>query len=101
MAKDNEKKDAVQAAENAGEQKVVKDTKAATKKSAPKEKGKKTGFWKGVRQEMSRVIWPTRQELGQYTVLTVAFCALFAVGFWLIDTGFLAVLKAMFGVTLS
>ncbi|WP_353888737.1 preprotein translocase subunit SecE [uncultured Eubacterium sp.] len=50
---------------------------------------------------MSRVIWPTRQELGQYTVLTVAFCALFAVGFWLIDTGFLAVLKAMFGVTLS
>lgn len=58
-------------------------------------------YWKGVKREMGKVIWPTRKELGSYTVVVIATCALFALGFWLIDTGWLTALKAALGVTLS
>ena len=58
-------------------------------------------YWKGVKREMSKVVWPTRKELGSYTVVVIATCALFALGFWLIDTGWLTALKAALGVTLG
>lgn len=58
-------------------------------------------YWKGVRQEMKKVVWPTRQELGLYTVVVIFTCAVFALGFWAIDSGFLAILRAVLGITLS
>lgn len=58
-------------------------------------------YWKGVKREMGKVVWPTRKELGVYTGVVIATCAVFALGFWLIDTGWLAALKAMLGVTLG
>jgi len=58
-------------------------------------------YWKGVKLEMSKVVWPTRQELGSYTVVVVLTCAAFALGFWAIDTGVLAALRAVLGITLS
>ena len=58
-------------------------------------------FWKGVKLEMSKVVWPTRKELGTYTAVVIATCAAFALGFWAIDSGFLAILRAVLGITLS
>ena len=65
---------------------------------------KKTGliaYLKGVWQEFSKVVWPTREELATDTVAVFACVLFFAVGFWLIDTGFLAALKGILGITLS
>jgi preprotein translocase subunit SecE len=65
---------------------------------------KKVGFGeylKGVRIEMKKVIWPTKKETVSYTTVVILTCAVFALGFWLIDTGVLAALKAVLGVTLS
>lgn len=65
---------------------------------------KKTSFseyLKGVKVEMKKVVWPTKKEVGSYTAVVIAVCAIFALGFWLIDTGTLAALKAVLGVTLS
>lgn len=73
---------------------------AGTKKKDDKKPGYRE-YWKGVRLEMSKVVWPTRQELATYTGVVIATCAVFALGFWLIDTGFLAALKAFLGITLS
>ena len=58
-------------------------------------------YLKGVRQEFRKVVWPTREELVTDTVVVFACVIFFAVGFWLIDTGFLAALKGILGITLS
>ena len=58
-------------------------------------------FLRGVRQELKKVVWPTKEELTTDTIVVIACCAFFALMFWLIDTGFLAALKGILGVTLS
>ncbi len=69
-----------------------------------KQKTNKGGFFaylRGVRQELKKVVWPTREELLSNTVIVFAVCAFFALAFWLIDTGFLALLRHVLGVTIS
>lgn len=68
--------------------------------SKPK-KGGLIAYLKGVRQEFSKVVWPTRDELVTDTVVVFGCVIFFAVAFWLIDTGFLAALKGILGITLS
>ena len=58
-------------------------------------------YFKGIKLEMSKVVWPTRKELGSFTAVVIATCAVFALGFWLIDTGVLAALRAVLGITLN
>lgn len=77
--------------------------KSQTKKAASS-KAKKGGireYFRGVRKEMSKVVWPTKKELGSYTVVVIATCAVFALGFWLIDTGILAALRGILGITMN
>ena len=57
-------------------------------------------YFKGVKLDMKKVIWPTKKETTSYTAVVIVTCALFALGFWLIDTGVLAALRAVLGVTL-
>lgn len=86
-------------------------TKASAYQAAAKRQGqnkkndkKKGGFLaylKGVRQEFRKVVWPTREELTTDTVVVFACVIFFALAFWLIDTGFLAALKGILGITLS
>ena len=69
-----------------------------------KEKKKKGGFgedYRGIKTEMKKVVWPTKKEMVSYTGVVILTCAVFALGFWLIDTGVLAALRAVLGVTLS
>lgn len=79
--------------------------KSSAKKSQnSKKEGKKGGliaYLKGVRQEFRKVVWPTREELSTDTIVVFACVIFFAVAFWLIDTGFLAALKGILGITLS
>ena len=67
-------------------------------KNKPKEKREK-GRWKeyfrGVKLEMRKVVWPTRPELGSYTVVVLAVCAAFALLFWGVDSAVLAGIKAI------
>ncbi len=68
-----------------------------------KEKKKRASFgeyFKGVRTEIKKVVWPTKKELVSYTAVVVMTCAVFALGFWLVDTGVLVALKEILGVTL-
>lgn len=73
----------------------AKNSKKAAQKGSIKE------YFKGIKLEMSKVVWPTKKELGSFTVVVIATCAVFALGFWLIDTGVLAALKAVLGITLN
>lgn len=84
---DNNKKEAVQNSEK--------------KQSQKKERTGLIAYLRGVKQEFSKVVWPTREELTTDTVVVFACVGFFALMFWLIDTGFLAALKGILGITLS
>ena len=56
---------------------------------------KKPSFWKGVRTELKKVVWPTMKELGSFTVVVLATCAAFALVFWAVDSGVLAAIRAV------
>ena len=77
---------------------AMAEKRANQRKSQPKqkrEKGRMREYFKGVRLEMKKVVWPTRKELGAYTVVVLATCAAFALLFWGVDSGVLAAIKAI------
>ena len=85
---------------------ITKTAQASANKKSQnsKNQGKKGGliaYLRGVRQEFKKVVWPTREELTTDTIVVFACVIFFAVTFWLIDTGFLAALKGILGITLS
>ncbi|WP_373779243.1 preprotein translocase subunit SecE [Glaesserella sp.] len=47
---------------------------------------KAIGFIKEARQELRKVVWPTRQESTQTTLIVVAVCVLVALALWGIDS---------------
>ncbi len=81
--------------------KQAADQASAKKQSQGKKRTGLIAYLRGVRQEFSKVVWPTREELTTNTVVVFACVAFFALAFWLIDTGFLAALKGILGITLS
>ncbi len=86
------------------EKSAVQKAAETAKKSANKKNQKNESaadFFQGVRHELSKVVWPTRQELISYTIVVIATCTVFAVGFWLMDLGVLEALKQVLGITLS
>ena len=87
---------------------LAKAAAASAKKQSQNQKnkgGKKSGgliaYLRGVRQEFRKVVWPTRDELTTDTIVVIGCVIFFAAAFWLIDTGFLAALKGILGITLS
>ncbi len=86
-----------------GADKLAKQTAQASakKQSQNSKKGGLLAYLRGVRQEFRKVVWPTREELTTDTIVVIGCVVFFAVAFWLIDTGFLAALKGILGITLS
>jgi preprotein translocase subunit SecE len=97
MANSNKKKTGDDTAKRMDQAKKM----AASRANQKKQKGSVKEYWKGVRTEMSKVIWPTKKELGAFTVVVIVTCAFFALGFWAVDSAWLAALKALLGVTLG
>ena len=79
--------------------KLDKDSK---KKKEPKKKddkkatkNKKTSFFKEVKNEMSKVKWPSKKDMFKYSVATILFIIFFALFFYLIDL-VMALLREVF-----
>lgn len=58
------------------------------------------GYFKGVKTEIKKVVWPTRHELASYTGVVIVTCAFFGLAIWAVDSGILAALRAVLGITL-
>ena len=65
-----------------------------------RQRGSLKEYFKGVRLEMKKVVWPTKSELWAYTGVVIAMSVFFAVAFWAIDSGVLAALKGLLGITM-
>ncbi len=74
---------------------TVKKRAVAASTSKKKKKGSIKEYFKGVKLEMKKVVWPTKKELGSFTAVVLATCAAFAIVFWAVDTGVLAAIKAV------
>jgi len=74
---------------------VKKRAVAATNNRSKKKRGSLKEYFKGVRLEMKKVVWPTKKEMGSYTAVVLVTCAAFAVVFWAVDTGVLAAIQAI------
>ena len=79
------------------------EQKAAVKKKPVRQKREKTSireYFRGIRTEVKKVVWPTKKELSAYTVVVILTCTFFALAFWAIDTAVLALLKGILGITM-
>ena len=47
----------------------------------------KESLFQGVKSEMEKTSWPTKEELFKYTVIVVATVIFFMVFFWVLDVG--------------
>ncbi|MDR3364402.1 MAG: preprotein translocase subunit SecE [Clostridiales Family XIII bacterium] len=73
-------------------------------KNAPAQQERSGGFreyFKGVRIETKKVVWPTRKELVSYTVVVFIACAFFGLFLWGVDSGFLAIIREVFNISMS
>ena len=68
---------------------------AASANNNNKKRGSLKEYFKGVKLEMKKVVWPTKKELGSFTVVVLATCAAFAAVFWAVDSGVLAAIQAV------
>lgn len=48
-------------------------------------KGKLSSYFRGVRAEMKKVIWPSRKELVNYTAVVLVISGLVAFTVWILD----------------
>lgn len=67
------------------------------KKRKPTKKKRKNsgivGFFKEVKNEVSKVKWPSKKDMAKYSIATIIFVIFFALFFYLIDL-IIALLKA-------
>lgn len=66
-----------------------------------KKKNSMGEYFRGVKTEMKKVVWPTRKETYNYTGVVILTCLAFSLFFFLLDTGFLKALEAILNVTLK
>ncbi|MGI6730550.1 MAG: preprotein translocase subunit SecE [Anaerovoracaceae bacterium] len=73
--------------------------KEKPKKTVPvpnkKPRGSLKEYFKGVKVEMKKVVWPTKKELISYTGVVILTCVVLGAAIWAVDSAFLAALKAV------
>ena len=89
MAKTSKGKGGAAAKQTSNRQRAMDASAQKRKRGSIKE------YFKGVKLEMKKVVWPTKKELGSFTAIVLATCAAFAVVFWAVDTGVLAAIRAV------
>jgi len=52
-------------------------------------------FFKDSREELRKVTWPDREEVTSFTVVVVIALVVFSLFLWLVDSGLMAIIKAV------
>lgn len=66
-----------------------------------KKKSRIREYFRGIKIELKKVIWPTKGELVSYTGAVILMCAICAVGFWAIDSVCALILQKLLGIDIS
>ncbi|MCM1052997.1 MAG: preprotein translocase subunit SecE [Ruminococcus sp.] len=73
------------AKKEAKEAKKVKETKAAKKSKKEEKKVKQENYFVGVKNELSKVKWPSKKEVFKYTFSTIIFIIVLVLFFLLMS----------------
>ena len=73
------------------------DKKKKKRVAQPRQKGRMKEYFKGVKIETKKVVWPTRKELLSYTIVVLITCTFFGLMIWGVDSAFLAALGKLIG----
>ena len=95
-------KDTKKEAKLAAKQEVKAIKEERKKRRAASKKRPRTSiaeYFRGIRTEMKKVVWPTRKELVSFTTVVIIACTFFALLFAAVDTAFLSGLKAFLGIS--
>ena len=83
----------------------VADVKSKPKNPQPQQQQEKKGglkeYFSGVKTEVKKVVWPTRKELVSYTIVVGIACAFFGLFLWGVDSGFLAIIREVFSISMN
>jgi preprotein translocase subunit SecE len=90
---------ALSKATNAAKTADKKKKRAMPVNSEKKKGGGLKEYFKGVKVETKKVVWPTRKELISYTVVVFVACAFFGLLIWGVDSAFLAALRELLNIT--
>lgn len=77
------------------EEKEVRKEKKVKKTNKKEKKTSKESFFSGVKAELAKVKWPSRQEVLKYTIATVVFIIVLVVFFVLLSL-FMSFIKGVF-----
>jgi len=81
---------------------MEKEIKKKPSPPAPKkQRASAREYFRGIKTEMKKVVWPTKKELGSYTAVVILACTFFAILFSAVDYAFLAALKAVLGISMG
>ena len=78
-----------------------KNPSAQQKREEQQRQGGLREYFRGVKTEIKKVVWPTRKELVSYTVVVIITCAVFALFLWGVDSGFLAIIREVFNISMN
>lgn len=73
----------------------------AKSKGSAKKKGRIREYFKEIRLELKKVVWPTKQEMISYTWAVVIICAVCAVGLWAVDSVCAVLLQKLLNISLN
>lgn len=73
----------------------------ANAKETKKKSGGIKAYFRGIKTELKKVIWPTKKELISFTGVVVLTCAICAIGFWAIDSVCAVILQKLLGITIT
>ena len=74
---------------------------AQQKKEEQQKQGGLREYFKGVKIETKKVVWPTRKELVSYTIVVFIACVFFGLFLWGVDSGFLAIIREVFNISMN
>ena len=78
-----------------------KNPSAQQKREEQQRQGGLREYFRGVKTEIKKVVWPTRKELVSYTIVVLITCAVFALFLWGVDSGFLAIIREVFNISMN
>lgn len=97
------------AADAASDEATTSSTKAVQSSLQPSRKHSKSdakkanggrikAYFKAVKTEMHRVVWPSKPELKNYSGAVICALVVCGLAIWLVDTGFVALLVSFTGL---
>lgn len=75
------------------------DNKKKAQTPVTEQKGVRA-YFRGIKTELKKVVWPTKKELGSFTGVVIVTCLLFALIFWGIDSAVLAMLRGILNISI-